>query len=84
MGREFKGKGINFARGFYLFHELVEKLTCRQVGPAVDPLTRAPEGGRNWEAFGGDPVLSAFAGAQTIGGMQDAGVIAVRTRAFNT
>jgi beta-glucosidase len=35
-----------------------------------------PEAGRNWEGFSPDPVLSGIAVAETIKGIQDAGVIA--------
>ena len=37
---------------------------------------RAPEGGRNWEGFSPDPVLTGIGIAETIKGIQDAGVIA--------
>jgi beta-glucosidase len=47
-----------------------------QLGPVVGPLGRSPEGGRNWEGFSPDPVLSGIAVAQTVKGIQDAGVIA--------
>ena len=46
------------------------------LGPAMGPLGRMPAGGRNWEGFGADPVLQAVASAQTIKGIQDAGVMA--------
>lgn len=32
------------------------------------------QGGRNWEGFSNDPYLSGVAMAQTVTGMQDAGV----------
>lgn len=47
-----------------------------QLGPVVGPLGRAPEGGRNWEGFSPDPVLSGIAVAASVQGIQDAGVIA--------
>lgn len=47
-----------------------------QLGPAMGPLGRMPAGGRNWEGFGSDPVLQGVAAAETIKGIQDAGVIA--------
>jgi beta-glucosidase-like glycosyl hydrolase len=47
-----------------------------QLGPVAGPLGRAPEGGRNWEGFSPDPVLTGVAIAQTIQGIQDAGVVA--------
>lgn len=46
------------------------------LGPAMGPLGRMPAGGRNWEGFGSDPVLQAVAAAETIKGIQDAGVMA--------
>lgn len=47
-----------------------------QLGPVVGPLGRAPEGGRNWEGFSPDPVLSGVLVAETVKGIQDSGVIA--------
>ncbi|KAF5019513.1 hypothetical protein F66182_8478 [Fusarium sp. NRRL 66182] len=46
------------------------------LGPAIGPLGRAPAGGRNWEGFGPDPYLQGIAGAETIRGIQDEGVMA--------
>jgi beta-glucosidase len=46
------------------------------LGPAIGPLGRMPAGGRNWEGFGADPYLQGIAGAQTIKGIQDQGVMA--------
>ncbi|KAK5175165.1 uncharacterized protein LTR77_000302 [Saxophila tyrrhenica] len=46
------------------------------LGPSMGPLGRLPAGGRNWEGFGTDPVLQGIAAAETIKGIQDAGVIA--------
>lgn len=47
-----------------------------QLGPSVGPLGRKPRGGRGWEGFGTDPSLQAIAAAQTVKGIQSAGVIA--------
>ena len=47
-----------------------------QLGPVAGPLGRAPEGGRIWEGFAPDPVLTGIAMAETIKGMQDNGIIA--------
>lgn len=52
------------------------KGTDVQLGPVAGPLGRAPEGGRNWEGFSPDPVLTGIQIAQTVKGIQDAGVIA--------
>ncbi|GAM84813.1 hypothetical protein ANO11243_028140 [Dothideomycetidae sp. 11243] len=47
-----------------------------QLGPVVGPLGRSPEGGRNWEGFSPDPVLSGIAVYETIQGIQSMNVIA--------
>jgi beta-glucosidase len=47
-----------------------------QLGPVVGPLGRTPDGGRNWEGFSPDPVNAGVMVAETIKGIQDAGVIA--------
>lgn len=46
------------------------------LGPSMGPLGRMPAGGRNWEAFGPDPVLQGVAAAEAIRGIQDEGVMA--------
>ncbi|KAI5813223.1 beta-glucosidase [Pyronema omphalodes] len=43
------------------------------LGPAVGPLGRAPQGGRNWEGFGSDPYLQGVAAHYAVKGIQDAG-----------
>jgi beta-glucosidase len=47
-----------------------------QLGPVAGPLGRVPEGGRNWEGFSPDPVLTGIAIGETIKGIQDSGVVA--------
>ena len=47
-----------------------------QLGPVSGPLGRAPEGGRNWEGFSPDPVLSGIMMQQSVLGIQSQGVIA--------
>lgn len=47
-----------------------------QLGPVAGPLGRTPEGGRNWEGFSPDPVLTGKLIAETIIGIQSSGVIA--------
>lgn len=44
------------------------------LGPVAGPLGKLPNGGRNWEGFGSDPYLAGIAMADTITGMQTAGV----------
>lgn len=46
------------------------------LGPVAGPLGRTALGGRNWEGFAADPYLSGILNAETIKGMQDAGVMA--------
>lgn len=46
------------------------------LGPVAGPLGRTALGGRNWEGFTVDPYLSGVLTAETIKGIQDAGVIA--------
>ncbi|KAB8210741.1 putative beta-glucosidase E [Aspergillus parasiticus] len=46
------------------------------LGPSMGPLGMMPAGGRNWEAFGSDPVLQGVAAAETIKGIQSNGVMA--------
>ncbi|KAJ7451239.1 glycoside hydrolase superfamily [Mycena galericulata] len=49
------------------------------VNVALGPMTnmgRAPEAGRNWEGYGGDPFLAGAATAATVEGYQSVGVIA--------
>ncbi|EPE10931.1 glycoside hydrolase family 3 protein [Ophiostoma piceae UAMH 11346] len=44
------------------------------LGPVGGPLGKHANGGRNWEGFGPDPYLTGVAMAETIQGMQSAGV----------
>lgn len=65
-----------YNRGFDMGSEHVGKGTDAQLGPVVGPIGRSPEGGRNWEGFSPDPVLSGNLVAETIKGIQNAGVMA--------
>lgn len=65
-----------YARGYAMGQEHRGKGVTVQLGPVAGPLGRAPEGGRNWEGFSPDPVLTGVSMAETIRGIQDAGVIA--------
>ncbi|KAI0380771.1 glycoside hydrolase family 3 protein [Hypomontagnella monticulosa] len=69
-------KELIYERGVALGEEFKGKGVNFYLGPCVGPLGRKPRGGRNWEGFGSDPVLQAIAGAETIRGVQDQGVIA--------
>ena len=44
------------------------------LGPVAGPLGKVPQGGRNWEGFATDPYFTGIAMAETIKGMQGAGV----------
>ncbi|KMP08134.1 beta-glucosidase 1 [Coccidioides immitis RMSCC 2394] len=69
-------KNLAYLRGKAMGEEHRDKGVDVQLGPAVGPLGRSPDGGRNWEGFSPDPVLSGYLVAETIKGIQDAGVIA--------
>lgn len=69
-------RNVWYQRGYAMASEHRGKGIDVQLGPVVGPIGRSPEGGRNWEGFSPDPVLSGVAVAQTIKGMQDAGVMA--------
>lgn len=69
-------KDLMYQRGVAMGKEFRGKGVNAYLGPSVGPLGRKPKGGRNWEGFGSDPVLQAVAGAQTIKGVQEQGVIA--------
>lgn len=69
-------RGEFYRRGYQMGQEHRAKGVDVQLGPVVGPLGRNPKGGRNWEGFSPDPVLSGVAVAATVQGIQDAGVIA--------
>ncbi|KAL8726209.1 MAG: hypothetical protein Q9181_006139 [Wetmoreana brouardii] len=69
-------RGLAYARGQAMGQEHRGKGVDIQLGPVAGPLGRSPEGGRNWEGFSPDPALTGIMMAQTIQGIQDAGVIA--------
>ncbi|ORY12520.1 beta-glucosidase [Clohesyomyces aquaticus] len=69
-------RALFYERGYQMGLEHRGKGVDVQLGPVVGPLGRSPNGGRNWEGFSPDPVLSGIAVAETVRGIQDAGVIA--------
>ena len=69
-------RGLAYARGRAMGQEHQGKGVDIQLGPVAGPLGRAPESGRNWEGFSPDPALTGVMMAQTIQGIQRAGVIA--------
>lgn len=66
-------KDLMYARGYAMGSEFKAKGVNVALGPSID-MARNAAGGRNWEAFGGDPYLTGWAAEMTIKGMQDAGV----------
>lgn len=64
------------ARGEAMGEEFRGKGVDVMLGPVAGPLGRIPAGGRNWEGFSPDPVLTGIAMSETIKGIQDAGVVA--------
>ncbi|TVY83615.1 Beta-glucosidase A, partial [Lachnellula suecica] len=69
-------RSLMYARGYAMGSEHKAKGVTVQLGPVAGPLGRAPEGGRNWEGFSPDPYLTGVGIAETVKGIQDAGVIA--------
>ena len=69
-------RGLAFVRGQAMGAEHRDKGVDVQLGPVAGPLGRSPEGGRNWEGFSPDPVLTGVLLAETVRGIQDSGVIA--------
>lgn len=69
-------RGEFYRRGYQMGQEHRAKGVDVQLAPVVGPLGRNPKGGRNWEGFSPDPVLSGIAVAESVRGIQDAGVIA--------
>lgn len=69
-------KQLMYERGRAHGHEARLKGINVILGPGMGPLGRLPAGGRNWEGFGGDPVLQGIASARTIRGIQSSGVMA--------
>ncbi|KAK7521118.1 beta-glucosidase [Phyllosticta citriasiana] len=65
-----------YDRGYGMGEETRDKGIDVLLGPVVGPLGRSPAGGRNWEGFSPDPYLSGVAVAESVKGVQDAGVIA--------
>jgi beta-glucosidase len=69
-------KSLMYQRGVAIGKEFRGKGINAYLGPSVGALGRKPRGGRGWEGFGTDPVLQGVAGALTIKGVQEQGVIA--------
>lgn len=68
-------RDLAYARGQAMGEEHKGKGSDMQLGPVAGPLGRAPEGGRNWEGFSPDPVLTGQMFAESIKGIQSAGIV---------
>jgi beta-glucosidase len=68
-------RGLAYAQGAAMGYEHRNKGVDYQLGPVAGPLGRTPEGGRNWEGYSPDPVLTAAMFAQTIKGIQSQNVM---------
>lgn len=69
-------RGLAYARGNDMASEHKGKGVDVQLGPVCGPLGRNPNGGRGWEGFSPDPMLTGALIGETIQGMQSTGVIA--------
>lgn len=69
-------RGLMYQRGLAIGKEHKGKGVTVVLGPVAGPIGRNPAGGRNWEGFSPDPVLTGVGITETIKGIQDAGVVA--------
>lgn len=69
-------KSLMYRRGNAMGQEAKDKGINVLLGPVAGGLGRFAAGGRTWESFGADPVLTGVAMMETIKGIQDTGVIA--------
>ncbi|KAL2259637.1 hypothetical protein VTK26DRAFT_6628 [Humicola hyalothermophila] len=69
-------RALMYRRGYAMGEEAKGKGINVLLGPVAGPLGRMPAGGRNWEGFSPDPVLTGVGMAESIKGIQDAGVVA--------
>lgn len=70
-------KGLMYLRGKAIGKEHKIKGVHMAMGPVIGPIGLKAAGGRNWESFGADPYLQGIAGAATVEGIQDEGVLAI-------
>ncbi|PHH67458.1 hypothetical protein CDD81_72 [Ophiocordyceps australis] len=67
-------RGIARQRGAAMGGEFHKKGVNVLLGPVVGPAWRVVRGGRNWEGFSVDPMLSGALAAESISGIQSQGV----------
>ncbi|KAM0718736.1 hypothetical protein Q7P37_005807 [Cladosporium fusiforme] len=68
-------RGLAYLQGAAMGSEHKGKGVDYQLGPVAGPLGRQPEGGRNWEGYSPDPVLTGQMFAETIKGIQSQNVM---------
>lgn len=68
-------RSLAYLRGQAMGEEHAGKGSDMQLGPVAGPLGRVPESGRNWEGFAPDPVLTGQMFAESIKGIQSAGIM---------
>ncbi|KAI0172967.1 glycoside hydrolase family 3 protein [Hypoxylon sp. FL1284] len=69
-------RSLMYRRGKAMGEENKMKGVDVLLGPVAGPMGRVAEAGRNWEGFSPDPFLTGVGIAETVKGIQDAGVIA--------
>uniref|UniRef100_A0A060T8N7 beta-glucosidase n=1 Tax=Blastobotrys adeninivorans TaxID=409370 RepID=A0A060T8N7_BLAAD len=69
-------KDLMYLRAKAIGREFRDKGVDIVLGPSTGPLGLKAAGGRNWEGFGADPYLQGVAGALSVQGIQDQGVMA--------
>lgn len=70
-------KDLIYKRGKAIGREAKVKGVNILLAPVIGPIGLKAQGGRNWESFGSDPYLQGSAGALTVEGIQEEGVVAV-------
>lgn len=70
-------KDLMHRRGKAIGREAKAKGVHILLAPTIGPIGYKAQGGRNWESFGSDPYLQGIAGALTVQGIQEEGVVAV-------
>jgi beta-glucosidase len=69
-------RNLIYQRGLAMGREFAGKGANVLLGPVAGPIGRMAAGGRNWEGFSPDPWLTGIGMAETVKGIQEAGVIA--------
>lgn len=72
MGQEHRGKGIDVQLGPVAGKQFVILFNAGSNQSKIGPIGRAPAGGRNWEGFSPDPVLTGVSMMATIEGIRKA------------